>query len=683
VSNSNSSRTWLIAGVSMVVLLVCCVCLASGTVCLAGIFFAREQRPSPFPTRNVRPPFTPGPPVTPQVATPEPIEVQPPSGLWRDAVPAEAAETLRLLESSDIPQRDLVDVTLRLNDPGVPIPLVVRQEPWNFELGDTHEFWVSNEDTRENFQMTARLAYKTAHTYFFVDQDVDLDERALKRMADRFESQTYPTDREFFGSEWTPGVDSDPHLTILFARGLGNYVAGYYNSMDEFSHLVHEYSNEMEMFYINADGVRLDDPFYECVLAHEFQHMIHWANDRNEANWINEGFSELACLLNGLDAGGSEYAFGARPDTQLNSWPDETGEAGANYGASYLFMAYFLDRFGEEATRALVAHQDNCMASVDEVLRELKAGVSFDDVFADWVVANYLNDPHMADGRYGYLSLVPPSFETGATYRERDLPAERQTTVSQYGTDYIVLRGKGDFQVDFAGATLVGLAPISAHSGKYTWWAGRENNSDTMLTREFDLSGLKKATLAFWTWYDIETDYDYAYVQVSTDGKHWTTLPGQTTTNTDPNGANYGNGYTTTSDGWIQETIDLSAYAGQKVHVRFEYLTDAGVTHAGLFLDDIEIPELHYRYDAESDGDWVAHGFIRNANVLPQEWLVQLVKLQRGQTSVERLQLNPDNTGRWTLSLGSGEEAVLVVSGRAPVTTEPADYWYALTVPGQ
>ncbi|MBN1889956.1 MAG: immune inhibitor A [Thermoflexales bacterium] len=681
MSSSNSSRTWLIAAVVLVALVVCCVCLASSVVCLSGFYFAREQRPSPFPTRDVNAPFTPGPPVTPQLATPAPADVQAPPGLWRDAVPPEAAETLHLIESSDTPQRDLLDVTLRLKDPGVPIPQVVREEPWNFEVGDTHEFWVSNEDTNENFQIMARLVYKTPHTYFFVDQDARLDERDLKRVAERFETQTYPTNREFFGSEWTPGVDSDPHLTVLFARGLGSYVAGYYNSMDEFSRLVHEYSNEMEMFYINADGVDLDDPFYECVLAHEFQHMIHWSNDRNESNWINEGFSELACLLNGLDAGGSEYSFGARPDTQLNSWADETGDAGPNYGASYLFMAYFLDRFGEEATRALVAHQENSMASVDEVLKDLGTGLSFDDVFADWVVANYLNDPTMADGRYGYLSLVPPSFETDTTYRERDLPAEQQTTVSQYGTDYVVLRGKGDFQLDFAGASLVGLASISAHSGQYLWWAGRENNSDTTLTREFDLSGLSKATLTFWTWYDIEEDWDYAYVQLSTDGKHWTTLPGQTTTNTDPNGSNYGNGYTGASGGWIQETIDLSAYAGQKVQVRFEYLTDAAVTHAGMFLDDVAIPELSYRYDAESDGDWLARGFIRNANVLPQEWLLQLVKLQRGQTSVERLQLNPDNTGRWTLSLGSGEEAVLVVSGRAPVTTEPAGYWYALSLP--
>ncbi len=676
MENSNSSRSGQIILIVLVVSLVCCLCTLSAVICVGGVWLSNER---PRATR-VRPARTPGAVSTVTVATPAPATLQPPSDLWRDAVPPQALETKQLLESADIPQRDLVDVTMRLKNPGQPIPQVVRDTPWEFKVGDTHSFWVSNEDTSENFEITARLVYKTSHTYIWVQEDVKLDETKLKAMADRFETQSYPTNHEFFGSEWTPGVDSDPHLSILFARKLGDSVAGYYNSMDEFSRLVHDYSNEMEMFYINADGVRLGDPFYDCVLAHEFQHMIHWANDRNEITWINEGFSELACQLNDFDTGGNEYSFAQQPDTQLNTWADETGEASPNYGASYLFMSYFLDRFGEEATRALVADQENGMTSVDHVLQNLNTGLAFDDVFADWVVANYINDSTLADGRYGYTSIVPPSFDADTEYRVRDLPVEEQTTVSQYAADYVVLRGKGDFQLDFAGATLVGLAPTSAHSGQYLWWSGRVDNSDTMLTREFDLAGLSKATLTFWTWYDIEPDFDYAYVQVSADGKKWEILPGQTTTNSDPNGANYGNGYTDASGGWIQERIDLSAYAGQKIQVRFEYLTDAGVTHAGMFLDDIELPELKYRYDAESGDDgWVARGFMRNANLLPQAWLLQLIKQQSNQVTVERLQLNADNTGSWTVSLDTGEKAIWVISGQTRVTTEPANYWYALT----
>ncbi len=173
----------------------------------------------------------------------------------------------------------------------------------------------------------------------------------------------------------------------------------------------------------------------------------------------------------------------------------------------------------------------------------------------------------------------------------QDLPVEREASVGQYAADYIALNGEGSFQVEFASATLVGLGPTSAHSGKYVWWGGRGTNSDTTLTRQFDLTGQQQATLTFYTWYDIDKGYDYAYVEVSVDGEHWTTLPGQTTTHDDPNVVNYGNGFTGLSNGWIQEKIDLTPYGGQQVQIRFKYLTDDGPVYAGIFLDDIEIPE--------------------------------------------------------------------------------------------
>ena len=65
---------------------------------------------------------------------------------------------------------------------------------------------------------------------------------------------------------------------------------------------------------------------------------------------------------------------------------------------------------------------------------------------------------------------------------------------------------------------------------------------------------------------------------------------------------------------------------------------------------------------------------------LPQEWLLQLMRQGRDQTRVERLQLNPDNTGRWAVGLGPNEWAIIVVSGRTRVTTEPAEYWYTITI---
>jgi len=171
-----------------------------------------------------------------------------------------------------------------------------------------------------------------------------------------------------------------------------------------------------------------------------------------------------------------------------------------------------------------------------------------------------------------------------------------------------------------------------AHSGKYLWWSNRGDDSDMTLTREFDLTGVQKATLEYWCWYDIEEDWDYAYVEVSPDGgKTWEILTTPSGTPENPNGNSFGWGYTGQSDGgskaeWIQETVDLTPYAGKRVLVRFEYITDDAVNRPGFALDDVSVPEIGYFSDFEADGGgWEAAGFARHANVLPQRWLVQLV----------------------------------------------------------
>ena len=145
-------------------------------------------------------------------------------------------------------------------------------------------------------------------------------------------------------------------------------------------------------------------------------------------------------------------------------------------------------------------------------------------------------------------------------------------------------------------------------------------------------------------------------------------MPGQTTVGGESNGINFGPGYSGRSDGWIQERIDLTPYAGQQVQIRFEYVTDDGPLRPGFLLDDIEIPELGYRHGAEPDnGGWLADGFLRQANILPQEWSLQLLRPGDGETAVARLQLNPDNSGRWQIDLGPDETAVLAISGLTEV----------------
>ncbi len=683
----NEKNTWIIVAVLIGILLIgsCLCCSVTGWVV--------------YTLGTIESPTIIAPGTVEMETTPVPPTVGP--------LPDEAAETLDSLRATDIPAADLHELGIRFMNVPPDTPRVASTVNPDYPVGTKRTFHVSNVDSDEQFDITAVLKYKTPHVYMWVEEGTKVDEDRLRKAADLFERHTYPTDREFFGSEWTPGVDGDPHLSILHAHNLGSTVAGYFSSPDSYVRVVRPDSNEMEMFYINLDNVTVGNDFYNGVLAHEFQHMIHWNNDRNETTWLNEGCSELAMALNDraypgkhYDVGGSDRSYTSHPDTQLDSWPEgSAGDASNNYGASYLFMEYFLDRFGEAATKELVSSPLNGMDSFDAVLRDLGTGLTHKDIFADWAVANLLDNPDLDDGHYGYHAINPRSPKRSAGYGTDDLPVNKRADVRQYGVDYIELKGTSPVHFTFTGATQNRLLNTEAHSGQYLWWSNRADDSDTSLTRLVDLRQAQSAQLDFWEWYHIEEDWDYAYVVVGTtasgtipndlnsDAIHWTIVnqpQGEHCTTENPNGNSYGCGITGSSDAWQQAHVDLSAYTGQQIALRFEYITDAAVNQAGFAVDDLTLTvdgQQVFSDDVEQDdtGDWIAQGFVRHANVLPQEWIVQLVTYG-GTPQVQRLLMLDATSGEWDIPLSpEHKRAVIIVSAIAPVTTEPATYEYSFT----
>jgi hypothetical protein len=592
-------------------------------------------------------------------------------------------ETLRTLAEISLPRRDLLQLAQRLGGLDTITDRPAPTPPPDYAVGDGHVFWVHNIGANTYYTASATLAYETAHAYWWLEEGTDVSQAGLERSAQNFEGGTYPTTRRLFGSEPNPGIDGDPHVYIFLGKVAG--VAGYFSGPDVYPAQIRARSNEHEMFYINVDNAKPGSDYFDGVLAHEFAHMIQWEMDRDEDTWVNEGLAELSSLLNGYDVGGSDSHFLAEPDTQLTTWPD-LEDSGPHYGASYLFLAYFLERYGEGALLSLATEPANGIAGFDAVLARVDPGRNFTNLFADWVVANYLDDPDSAEGSFGYASLKLDSPSVSAQHREH--PAEQRASVHQYATDYVMLGGAGDLEIGFSGSTVVPLAGNEVHSGAYQWWAMRGDEGDARLTRAFDLSGLSQATLEAWMWYDLEEDYDYGYVAVSADGgENWQLLSNEHTTMDDPSGDSYGPALTGRSGGgatatWVEQAFDLSPYAGQEILVRFEVITDESVTRPGLALDDLAIPELGYTDDVENgDGGWQAEGWLRVTEKIPQAFLVQVIKLGP-EPQVQRMILDGDNQGSLTLSgLGTEiNEAVLAISAVTPYTTEPATYSYE-TVP--
>ena len=142
----------------------------------------------------------------------------------------------------------------------------------------------------------------------------------------------------------------------------------------------------------------------------------------------------------------------------------------------------------------------------------------------------------------------------------------------------------------------------AAFEGTHFYYSGAGNNLDNKMYKSFTLPA--NATLTAKVRYDIELDWDYAYVVVSTDGgATWAGVPTNLSTTTSPNGQNLGYGITGDTGGaWVDLSADLSAYSGD-VLLGFRYWTDGAVAPIGFCVDAISVaggaPD-----GAETDAGW-------------------------------------------------------------------------------
>ena len=159
-------------------------------------------------------------------------------------------------------------------------------------------------------------------------------------------------------------------------------------------------------------------------------------------------------------------------------------------------------------------------------------------------------------------------------------------------------------------------------SGEYEYFSGKGNDVDNDLITTVDLTNASTAEFTFNAFYNIETDYDYASVQVK-EGNNWVSIPGNITTDSDPNESNPGHGITGDSIGWVEAKFDLTAYAGKKIDLKINYWTDPGYIMPGLYVDDLKVvadgEEIIFD-DAESDNaPFKLAGFTKSNGTSPVE----------------------------------------------------------------
>jgi len=569
------------------------------------------------------------------------------------------------------PDRDLQDLGKRLVEGYVEPQTVLASEP--FVVGQKVDFWVSRD--QGSVLASGEVAYISEHAYWIFENRFIPTAADIRQVADAFESNVWPAVTEVFGPPLIPGIGGDDRI-VVYHSNLRTGIAGYFSAAVSYPQQIIPFSNQREAVYIAADRVDLTGPEYLSVIAHELQHASHFAADSSEDAWVNEGLSEIAAEIAGFGRS-AVSAFVRLPSTSLTAWAQDIFFSRPNYGAANLFFAFLAAHYGgNDILSAVSRNQDDGIVSISSALAEQGFEESADDVFADWLVANYLG---AEDGPFSYedRSIAPVK----NIYKRA--PDSLTGEVMGYGADYVVTStGSGRMAIGFQGEPETALLPEPPHSGDSCWWSNQGDSIDSTLTRSVDLSAVERATLQYWTFYDIEESWDYAYVMVSTDGGETCQILDSTlSTRTNPNGNSYGPGLTGQSGGWVQDSVDLSKYAGGQVLLRIEYVTDEAVFSKGACFDDFKIPEIGWSDDTSTRGDWVANGFALVEETVPTQYLVQVIhEKDIGDPVVYRVPVDAEGAGSLVVEdIGEDDLIVAIISAITRHSTSPTEYTLTIT----
>jgi immune inhibitor InhA-like protein len=447
-------------------------------------------------------------------------------------------------------------------------------------------------------------------------------------------------------------VRDDNFFDMNNANGF-SYIAGFYTSTFDF------YLNRQVMTIDSFDWLHRtganppDDPvpgdlclnanarpfLYEGTFAHEYQHLLENYVDPDEGSWVNEGLSDHAQTITGYvdpstpitDKGEDSHTqcfLGwlntltpanplprqGGPENSLTLWGDQSdyeSEVLCDYGAAYTFMEYLHGQFGTDFMRAFHLDPLNGLESLAALLTSEGGGLTPFDVIERWATMVAI-DASLDDG-FTLTGGNAADFSTptlNASINWDNDQAFAGPGVPANGSDYVRLRDASDTylgadaidSVEFNGVSKLPKLPVEWKVDKTppkgsskALYSGKGDNLDRAIVRKVKVTDGKLKVDTAWS---TEEGYDYAYVQVSTNG-------GKTYKSVhcaDSIKAPLGAGFEGISGGgnkpkFVTEKCNLKKYAGEKVLLAFRYVTDPGVQFKGFWVDDVTL-----------DGELISNG---------------------------------------------------------------------------
>lgn len=152
--------------------------------------------------------------------------------------------------------------------------------------------------------------------------------------------------------------------------------------------------------------------------------------------------------------------------------------------------------------------------------------------------------------------------------------------------------------------------PVEGSDPNYFYSTQGDNLNVNMTKALAAPVGASGALLQFRAVWNIETDWDYAYVLALVNGT-WKYVQTTFSTSTNPNRQNFGFGITGASNGWV--TVGATLPAGTTAYA-FQYWTDVAVSQPGIAIDTIQL--LGTVDNATSTAGWTMNGFVQLTNAL-------------------------------------------------------------------
>lgn len=315
----------------------------------------------------------------------------------------------------------------------------------------TRNFHVRTDANSNTYRtVSASLVKSSSNLEIYATSDLAISSTILDKMASEFDWKVYPKVTNFMGIPYDK--DHNNRTTILITplvfNGSATKLVGYFDEVNLFDKTGSNYSNEADMFYMNANVVQKGDmnQIY-ANLAHEFAHLvfasrkyqadpygIRFAVHQYSDRWFNEGCAMLATHLAGYASLNNDWRiydrnygyFGNPQRDSLLVW--ESNREESNYGSAALFAYYLYEHYRSDYSAVL-----NTSGKVEVAIENYMN--DFSQIFRNWMLTN-LGDRLKGYSEYHYQYLTLKSSPALKT-----LTGSTSFTVRGMGVQYIVIDG--------------------------------------------------------------------------------------------------------------------------------------------------------------------------------------------------------------------------------------------------